>query len=792
MTATADLDALTTLAREHGAVIRLIGDPYQLGAVESGGALKLLAHDTRAPELSEVVRFTNPAEAEASLSVRTGDAAGAWEFYDGNRRVSSGLVDELREKILTHHLADTETGKSSLMLAATVADVTALNNAAQTAHAHSGIVDTTGTRTVLADGLSAHPGDVIVTRRNNPRLKVAGGRRDGAGVANGDLWKVTAVGDDGSLTVTGREHRGRLTLPADYVDEHVELGYAATIHRAQGMTVDRAHTLMNATLGRSLAYVGLTRGREDNQIYLATDQAPDPDLDHTPEQVVTGQEVFASILAHGDGNVTATETLRAELDRIDDPNRLRGMYADVTGELAENRARHLLDRALPATLYATAQASPHFDDLLATVTVADQHGMDTPTMVADISSRGDHHIAGENLLHARDIAAALRSRADQWIDTHREQPGAPSATSTPGTVDAPAEPGQDPPRFRALRDLPARDEQLATVPPRHPGMDTELADYARTLAERITLLETAAQTTVATTADPDTAPALDTTSTQEPHLGERTRARGPQLAEEMRADPIRLRTDHDLDTTIARLRARIARAGSDITDWAPPQPQSTAATVAAEHAQLAQQLAAIRTAATAVDADRAAAASVQDVNHRVGEATRELAGLPGRRIVRRREVTAQLETLRREQPEARGTQRHAQVEAIAATNTAADLGAHPSSWPQVIARATDPDRLAAELTQAQATDTHRGQAAAEQAQRAAKEARRLRTQLSTAELERARRGGLPPEQTASEHQIRTQHPDAHEVTTAVLTPPHPQHPEVNAAVERGRDAGPER
>jgi len=787
MTATADLDQLLTLAREHGAVVRLIGDPYQLGAVESGGALKLLANDTAAPELSEVVRFTDPAEAAASLSVRDGDASNAWEFYQGNHRISAGMVDELREKILTNHLADTESGKSSLMLAATVADVTALNNAAQTAHAHNGIVDTTSTRTVLADGLSAHAGDVIVTRRNNPRLKVAGGRRDGSGVSNGHLWKVTSVHEDGSLTVTGRDHRGRVHLPNDYVDEHVELGYAATIHRAQGMTVDRCHTLMNATLGRSLAYVGLTRGRQDNQVYLATDQAPDPDLDHAPEQVVTDQEVFSSILARGDDNVTATETLRTELDRIDDPNRLRAMYADVTGELSEQRAKHLLDRALPATLYATAEASEHFGDLLRTVAVADQHGMNTQAMVSEISSRGDEALAGENLLHARDIAAVLRARADHWIDTHREQPGAPSATTAPATGDTPGAPGEDQPRFRALRDLPARDEQLAALPPRHPGMDTELADYARTLAERITLLEAAAQTTVSAAADPETAPARDTAASQEPHL-EQTRPRGPELVQQMRADLIRLRTDHDLDTTIARLRGRLAHAGSDITDWAPPQTQSTAATVAADHAQLARQLAAIRTAETAVDAERDAATAVRDVNHRVGELTRELTGLPGRRIGRRRDLTAQLDTLRREQHEARGTHQHTQVEAIAAANTAADLGAHPSTWPQVIARATNPGRLAAELNQAQATDTHRAQAAAEQAQRVAGEARKLRAQLSTAELERARRGGLPPEQTASEHQVRTQHSDAH---TAVLTPPQPEHPGVDAT-ERRHDTGPER
>ena len=127
------------------------------------------------------------------------------------------------------------------------------------------------------------------------------------------------------------------------------------------------------------------------------------------------------------------------------------------------------------------------------------------------------------------------------------------------------------------------------------------------------------------------------------------------------------------------------------------------------------------------------------------------------------------------------------MEAITAANAAADLGAHPSTWPQVIARATDPGRLAAELTQAQATDTHRGRAAAEQAQRAAKEARQLRNQLSTAELERARRGGLPPEQATAEHQVRTSLPDA--TVAAVVFPPHPPGAET-ASPDRHRGIGP--
>jgi len=52
MTATADLKALVDLAAERGVVVRLVGDPYQLSAVESGGALHLLAADTAAPSSS--------------------------------------------------------------------------------------------------------------------------------------------------------------------------------------------------------------------------------------------------------------------------------------------------------------------------------------------------------------------------------------------------------------------------------------------------------------------------------------------------------------------------------------------------------------------------------------------------------------------------------------------------------------------------------------------------------------------------------------------------------------------
>lgn len=111
-------------------------------------------------------------------------------------------------------------------------------------------------------------GDRVLTRANNRRLRTPAGH-----VRNGDLWQVTAI-TDGALTVTPVTRPGSaiptaggvVTLPAPYVAEHVDLGYATTTHRAQGITVDRAHVLAAPGMARENLYVAMTRGRHDNHL----------------------------------------------------------------------------------------------------------------------------------------------------------------------------------------------------------------------------------------------------------------------------------------------------------------------------------------------------------------------------------------------------------------------------------------------------------------------------------------------------------------------------------------------
>jgi len=739
MTATADLAALLELARTRGAVLRLVGDPDQLSAVESGGALRLLAADTRAPELAEVVRFADLAEADAGLAVRGGDTDAAWVFYHDHGRVQSGSAEEMREQVLAAHLADTASGHRSLMMAATTEDVTALNNAAHAARADAGHVDTTGLGVRLRDGLAAYPGDTVVTRRNTPGLRVSGGHHDGATVSNGDLWTVTAAHPGGALTVRGGTHRGTLTLPADYVGEHVELGYATTVHRAQGMTVDTAHTLMAPSLTRSTAYVGLTRGRDTNHLYLVTDTTPDAHPDHQPEESTNPAAVFAAIVARGDDNLAATATLAAELDHTDDTDRLRAVHADLVDALAAARAEYLLDQALPAAHHATTTGSPHYRDLLATITAADRHDLDTRQLVTDITTapvdaattqRGAELIddvdqVEDTLAGARDPAAVLRSRADAWIAAHTDEQAAVAAG------------GQRPGGFRALRDLPHR-RGLPMTPGRHPGSDTDRADYATTLAARITRLEAAAATgslpqVGGVIRDRDAAP-----------------GRG-EVAEQLRTHTVRRRTDHDLDEDIRHLRermrshrfdrARAARAAAD------PRIR-TAAALAAEHAQLPTQVTAITAARAAQEradtAVTAAHAAVQQRNSLVNE----LGTTPGRRVLRRRALTEQVNAAAERERTARAV---SDAASTAAEVAAAGVGVHRSHWEETLRRAHDAPGRAAELGAAQQEDALR----ATEQQRAAAWEDHIRQQLVTAEDERARRGGLTPAEASTEAQVRS-------------------------------------
>jgi conjugative relaxase-like TrwC/TraI family protein len=270
---TGSLDRITGLAEAAGAKVLLVGDWSQLQAVDAGGAFGMLVHDRDdAPELADVHRFTHPWEKTTSLDLRHGRTA-AIDTLIEHDRVRGGEQDAMVDAAYAAWREDVRAGRASILVAEARDTVTQLNARARADLTLDGTI-TPGREVELHDGTRAAKGDRIITRENNRRLRSRNGK---AWVRNGDRWTVTNVSEDGSITVRpeGRRFGGGLVLPASYVAEQVELGYAITGHRAQGITVDTSHVVTTATTTRENFYVAMTRGRHRNYAYVATDTTDD-------------------------------------------------------------------------------------------------------------------------------------------------------------------------------------------------------------------------------------------------------------------------------------------------------------------------------------------------------------------------------------------------------------------------------------------------------------------------------------------------------------------------------------
>ena len=111
-------------------------------------------------------------------------------------------------------------------------------------------------------------------------------------------------------------HRPDLVvLPQEYVTEHVHLGYATTVHLAQGATADTSHLVAGPGMSREHLYVALTRGRQSNHAYVPLDaDGPENESHHQhPDsaEAVTGRDVLDRILATTSAELSATEQMDA-------------------------------------------------------------------------------------------------------------------------------------------------------------------------------------------------------------------------------------------------------------------------------------------------------------------------------------------------------------------------------------------------------------------------------------------------------------------------------------------------
>lgn len=329
--ATTELAAAVRFVADRGGVVRLVGDDQQLAAVGAGGVLRDIQQQYGASTLSEVRRFDDPAEAAATLAVREGDAA-ALGFYADNARIHLGDLSAVADQAYDNWAADRADGLDSVLLAPTRELVSQLNARARADRLTA--TATVGPEVDLADGNRASVGDVIVTRRNSRRLVVSRSNW----VKNGDRWRVDKVLSDGGLFARHLGLGRTVELPPDYVAQHVQLGYATTVHGAQGMTADTAHLVAAGEETRQTLYVGISRGRQANHIYLATGYDGDPHslIDPKALRPPTAIDILAEILERDGSDRSATTAQREAAAYTTQLHDAVMRYHDALGFAAED------------------------------------------------------------------------------------------------------------------------------------------------------------------------------------------------------------------------------------------------------------------------------------------------------------------------------------------------------------------------------------------------------------------------------------------------------------------------
>lgn len=406
------LDALLQYAREAGGKVLLVGDWAQLSAVEAGGAFSMLVIDRHpTPELVDVRRFSNKWEKAASIELRVG-CTDAIDMYIEHGRIRGGSRADMVDALYTAWKRDVAKANTSLMIAGDLATVTELNARARAERVAAGEVTEHGL--MVADGLTAGIGDRVVTRENNRRLTT--GRR---WVKNGDTWIVTATGNDGSMTVQrdGRRPGGQVVLPADYVCEHVELGYATTAYRAQGRTVDTAHAIVSVTTTREVAYVSATRGKHTNHIYVDTCHDPDFETAHGELDERSPREVLQAVLANVGSDRSAHQTISDALDNASSTATLAAEYQTIAKAAQADRWDALIARSgLTPDQLDQLRDSDAYGPLITALREAEARGLNVDnTFGALVSARP--------LNSAEDIASVLHDRVDRWVKaaspTHR-------------------------------------------------------------------------------------------------------------------------------------------------------------------------------------------------------------------------------------------------------------------------------------------------------------------------------------------------------------------------------------
>jgi Ti-type conjugative transfer relaxase TraA len=265
MIGTRQMERVITEAEKRGAKVVLVGDPQQLQAIEAGAAFRSIAERHGGIEVTQIRRQREDWQRDATRHLatgRTGEAVRAYEqaghvhAADTNEQARDNLIDRWdKDRIAAP-------GASRIILTHTNDAVRDLNLAARERLRAAGELGEDVSISAERGNRSFASGDRIMFLKNER----------GLGVKNGSLGTVQSL-TVSRMAVTLDDGRSIAFDTKDYA--HVDHGYAATTHKAQGMTVDRVHVLATPGLDSHATYVALSRHRDSVDLHYGNDDFAD-------------------------------------------------------------------------------------------------------------------------------------------------------------------------------------------------------------------------------------------------------------------------------------------------------------------------------------------------------------------------------------------------------------------------------------------------------------------------------------------------------------------------------------
>jgi hypothetical protein len=414
-------------ANQAQAKVVLVGDDRQLAAIDAGGGFRALRLRLGASELTENRRQHQAWEREALDLVRSGlvdDAVAAYQAHDRVVAADSkpaATLALLQDWWTAWRQAERDPTQEVVMLAAHRSEVDRLNTACQELLAAQARVG--GQRLQVEDRQLAI-GDKVVCGHN----AIAE-----LGIANGSRGTITAL-DPQARTLTIRldgNHGQKVILPRSYLDgrgrgernRRVDLAYATTGHRAQGLTRSRALVRLTGTEDVNWLYVQLSRARQETRLYAVVGPEPQGagELDLPDQEQPDGYLQLAQVLSRAGGQALAIDTPSS-------PDLQRLSTAELRAE--RDRLRRELDQAPRDRSRELARATNHREEAEQALAAHQPPTGHQPGSMLRWLRRDDHQaaripgglaVATQQANRAHDRERELRQhqqRRDGWLEAN--------------------------------------------------------------------------------------------------------------------------------------------------------------------------------------------------------------------------------------------------------------------------------------------------------------------------------------------------------------------------------------